>query len=935
LLVASGGAVAVAQQVLPPSPADTAPLSTLIPPDPQITVATLPNGIRYYIRANRKPEKRAELRLVVNAGSVLEDEDQRGLAHFVEHMAFNGTAHYPKMAIVTFLQSVGMQFGPHINAQTSFDDTQYMLTIPTDRPDVLDKSMLILEDWAHAVTFDPAEIEKERGVVMEEWRLGRGADARLLDKQLPVLLKGSRYAERLPIGLTDVIQHAKPETIKRFYNDWYRPDLMAVIVVGDVDKAAVETMIKQHFGSIPAAKSPKARPNYGVPDSAGTRYTIATDKEATTTDVSVYALMPARPQEAISDYRRQIVEGIYGNILSERLAELSRRPDSPFLAAGVGRGAIVRTEEASILNALAKEGAVEPALDELFGETARVARYGFTATELDRTRQNLLRTYDEATTEKDNEPSASFAAELTRNFLTKEPMPGIVYEQHLYHRFLPEITLAEVNALAKDWSPDANRAVVVSGPDKPGATMPTEASLAAVMTTASTRELRPYVDSVSSAPLLATPPTPGTVTKTSTEAAYGITKWELSNGVKVILKPTTFKEDEILFRAYSSGGTSLASDQDFVAAQTAAEVVGAGGLGTMSASDLRKTLTGKIANVGVGFGDTDQQLSGNASKNDLETMFQLIYLKFTAPRADPQMFNVMTSQTKMLLANEVNTPDFAFAEALQGALSQNNIRSRPLTPAIIDEMNLDKSMAFYKARLADAGAFTFVFVGSLDPATMKPLVEQYLGSLPSLHRQETWKDPGVRYPKGVVTKRVEKGLEPKSQAVTVFTGPFQYDPAHRAAIRATSMLLQNRLIETLREDLGGTYSVSVSPEYDKIPVAQYAISIEFGCDPARLDELTKRVMQEIDALKTKGPTADQVNVVKQALIRDFETNSKQNGYLVSQIAFKYEYGEDLASFFNILDIYNALDARTIQDSAKAYFDTGNYVQVTLVPEKKG
>jgi zinc protease len=465
--------------------------------------------------------------------------------------------------------------------------------------------------------------------------------------------------------------------------------------------------------------------------------------------------------------------------------------------------------------------------------------------------------------------------------------------------------------------------------------MPTEASLAAVMTTASTRELRPYVDSVSSAPLLATPPTPGTVTKTSTEAAYGITKWELSNGVKVILKPTTFKEDEILFRAYSSGGTSLASDQDFVAAQTAAEVVGAGGLGTMSASDLRKTLTGKIANVGVGFGDTDQQLSGNASKNDLETMFQLIYLKFTAPRADPQMFNVMTSQTKMLLANEVNTPDFAFAEALQGALSQNNIRSRPLTPAIIDEMNLDKSMAFYKARLADAGAFTFVFVGSLDPATMKPLVEQYLGSLPSLHRQETWKDPGVRYPKGVVTKRVEKGLEPKSQAVTVFTGPFQYDPAHRAAIRATSMLLQNRLIETLREDLGGTYSVSVSPEYDKIPVAQYAISIEFGCDPARLDELTKRVMQEIDALKTKGPTADQVNVVKQALIRDFETNSKQNGYLVSQIAFKYEYGEDLASFFNILDIYNALDARTIQDSAKAYFDTGNYVQVTLVPEKKG
>jgi zinc protease len=932
--LAGRGVVAAGRQQLAPSPADTAALTATIPSDPQITVGTLPNGLRYYVRVNHKPEKRAELRLVVNAGSVLEDEDQRGLAHFVEHMAFNGTAHFPRMAIVSFLESVGMQFGPHINAQTGFDDTTYMLTIPTDRPDVMDRSLLILEDWAHTVAFDPAAVEKERGIIMEEWRRGRGADARLLDKQLPVLLKGSRYADRLPIGLTDVIQHATPDTMKRFYADWYRPDLMAVIAVGDFDKANVEALIKQHFGSIPAPKNPKPRPTYDVPASPGTRFTIATDKEATSTDVSVYALMKARSQTTVGDYRRQIVEGLYGSLLSNRLAELSRAADAPFLAASVGVGPLVRTEEASILNAAAKDNQVETALDALFTQTARVVRFGFTATELDRAKQNLMRSYDEAVTEKDNEPSQSLAAEFGRNFTTGEPMPGIVYEQHLHHRFVPSITLDEVNALAKDWAPDRNRVVVVSAPDKPGVTPPTEASLTAAMTAATTRELQPYVDAVRSAPLLDVPPTPGTVTNTTAEDAYGITEWHLSNGVKVVLKPTTFKQDEVVFRAVGLGGTSLAPDQDLIPAETAAQVVSLGGLGQLSASDLRKTLTGQLAQVSATIGETDEGLSGGASRKDLETMFQLIYLRFTEPRADPQMFAVMTSQAKAFLANQANTPEYAFGEALSSTLTQDNPRAKSITAETVDQMNLDKSMAFYKARFGDASGFTFVFVGSFDLATMKPLVEKYLGGLPSLHRQETWKDDGVRYPKGIVTKRVEKGIEPKSQAALVFTGPFQYDPTHRAVIRALAMLLQNRLIDTLREDLSGTYSVTVAPNYSKIPVPDYSLAIEFGCDPARTDELTRRVLTEIELLKTKGPTDEQVNDVKQALLRDFETNSQQNAYLVSQLSVKYEYGEDLGSFFHIADIYRAIDNQAIQDAAKTYLDAANYVQVTLFPAKK-
>jgi zinc protease len=934
LTLALGATVATARQQLAPSPADTAPLTTIIPPDPQDIVGKLPNGLRYYVRTNRKPEKRAELRLVVNAGSVLEDEDQRGLAHFVEHMAFNGTAHFPRMGIVSFLESVGMQFGPHINAETSFDDTTYMLTIPTDRPDVLDKSMLILEDWAHTVAFNPADVDKERNVIMEEWRLGRGADARMLDKQLPVLLQGSRYAQRLPIGLTDVIQHATPATIKRFYTDWYRPDLMAVIAVGDFDKAAVETLIKQHFGPIPAAVNPKPRPTYDVPAAPGTRFTIATDKEASSTDVSVYAMMKARPQATVGDYRRQIIEGLYGSLLSDRLAELSKAPDGPFLNAGVGRGAIVRPEEASILNAEAKDNEVEAALEALFVETDRVAQFGFTATELDRAKQNLLRSYDEAVTEKDTEPSASLAAELGRNFTTDEPFPGIVYEQHLHHRFVPAITVEEVNALAKDWSPDRDRVVVVSAPDKPGVTTPTEGSLTAAITAATGRHLRPYIDSVTTAPLLDTTPTAGTVTKTTTQDAYGITEWQLSNGARVVLKPTTFKEDQIVFRAFRLGGTSLAPDADVIPAETATQVVQLGGLGQLDASGLRKALTGQIADVSAGIGDTDEELAGGASRKDLETMFQLIYLRFTEPRADPEMFSVMQSQAKAYLANEANTPEFAFGQAVTATLSQNNPHAKPITAETIDQMNLEKSMAFYKARFGDASGFTFVFVGSFDLATMKPLVEKYLGGLPATHSQETWKDDGVRYPTGVITKRVEKGIEPKSQAAIIFTGAFQYDPTHRAVIRALAMVLQNRLVDTLRTDLGGTYSVTVSPSYDKVPVPQYNVAVEFGCDPARTDELTKRVLTEIDLLKTKGPTDQQVSDVKQALLREYETNSQQNSYLVSQISVKYEYGEDLSSFFHIADLYQAIDVKAIQDAAKTYFDTNNYVQVTLFPEKK-
>jgi zinc protease len=939
LIAAMGGLVGAAPQTTAPAaPADqspqAAPLTAAIPVDPQITVGQFPNGLRYYIRQNKKPEQRAELRLAINAGSILEDDDQQGLAHFVEHMAFNGTKNFPKQDLVKFMESIGMRFGPSVNAFTSFDETVFQLQVPTDKPDVLDRSMLILEDWAHNVSFDPVEIDKERGVVIEEWRLGRGAGARLRDKQFPVLLQGSRYADRLPIGKPEILQSFKPETLTRFYKDWYRPDLMAVVAVGDFDKAAIEALIRKHFASIPAAATKRARTVYPVPDFPGTRYTIATDKELTSTTVSIYNPIDARDQTTIGAYRRQIVESLYGAMLSDRFAEMTQKPDAPFLGAGASRGAFVRSKEASTLGAAVKEDGIEAGLDALFTESTRVARFGFTATELARQKQNLLRSLERAVAEKDTQPSSSYAAEFIRNFTDREPIPGIVYENELYKRFLPEITLDEINTLARNWSPDRNRIVVVSAPDKPGLVVPTAARLTAVIGASDAKSLTAFVDTVGDAPLFTAAPTPGAVVRTTTKDALGITEWQLANGVKVVLKPTTFKEDEIVFRGFSPGGTSLASDADYIPARTASSVIASSGLGQFNRVDLVKKLAGKQASAGPQFSEVDEGVGGGSSKKDLETMFQLIYMTFTEPRADAQIFQAITTQTKAALANQRAQPEFWFQEALQGALSQGHLRAKPITAETIDQMNLEKSMAFYKDRFADASDFTFVFVGSFDLPTMKPLVEKYLGGLPSTHRTESWKDVGMRYPTGVIEKRVEKGIEPKSQTSIVFTGPFVYDQAHRVTIRAMASVLETRLREALREDLGGTYSVGASAGYAKIPVQSYSVSISFGSNPDRTDELTKAVFREIEALKTSGPTDKQVADAKEGFLRDNETNTKQNGYLLSQMAFKYQYGEDVADVFAMNDYYNRITAAAIQEAAKTYLNEKNYVKVSLFPEKK-
>jgi len=915
-------------------PAPALGLTQQVPVDPVITIGALPNGLHYYVRQNKQPEKRAELRLVVKAGSILEDDDQQGLAHFAEHMAFNGTQHFPGDGVLKFLQSLGMRFGADVNASTSFDETTYMLTVPTDKPDVLDQSFLIIEDWAHNVSLDTAEIDKERGVIMEEWRLRRGAGARMQDKEFPIVLQGSRYADRIPIGKTEIIQNFKPDQLKKFYADWYRPDLMAVIAVGDFDRAAVETLIKTHFGSIPAPANARPRTAYDLPDHPGTTYAIISDKETTNTVVEIDNLLPARPQGTVGVYRQEMVDSLFSGMLSARYSEIAQKSDAPFLAAFAGRGIfIARNKEDASLGALVKENRIEPALDVLVGEAERVVQFGFTQTELDRQKQAMLRNYERMVAQKENRESASHATEYIRNFLQNESLPGPDLEYALHQRFLPEITLDEVNKIPKEWFSDQNRLLIINAPEKAGVTLPDESKLAAVLKAASSKTLTAYVDTAGGQTLIDSPPRPGSVAKTNTREP-GITDWELSNGVKVVLKPTALKADEIVFRASSPGGTSLASDADYIPASTAVQVITAGGLGKFNAVDLRKVLTGKVASARPFINELDEGLAGSSSRRDLETMFQLIYLTFTAPRADQEAFAVQAAQTRTLLANQTAAPEYSFVKTLSDTMSQGHLRRRLTTAETVEQWNLDKSLSFYKDRFADASDFTFFFVGDFDLATLKPLVERYLGALPSLQRQEKWKDVGVRTPKGVIEKTVEKGIEPKSQVAIIFSGPLQYDETQRVTLRAMAQVLQERLRETIREELGGTYSITAGQSSQKLPNPEFSLTVQFGCEPQRATDLIKRVFQEIEQLKTNGPTAQQANNARETLLREFETNSMQNAYLLGQFVGRHQNGEDITGVWQLPDYYRKVDGAGIQQAAKMYLDANNHVQVTLLPEKK-
>ena len=906
--------------------------STPLPFDPAVTVGTLPNGMRYYIRENHKPEKRAELRLVVNAGSVLEDEDQRGLAHMVEHMAFRGTKRFARNEISSYLESVGMRYGPDINAFTSFDETVYMVTVPTDTAAIVDKGFQILSEWAHNVAFEPSQIEKERPVVIEEWRLGQGAENRMQNKWFPVLFSGSRYASRLPIGDKSVLETYKPATLRRFYDTWYRPDLMAVVAVGDFDKRNVERLIRKYLGAIPSPTKARPRPSFAVPPHDGTLISINSDKEATRSTIRLLYKHPSRARNTVASYRERLVEQLFGSMLNDRFSEITQKPNPPFINAFASQGDLVRSAESFSLTAIVADNGIQQGLNALLTEGERVRRFGFLQSELDRTKKDILRGTEQAFAEREKTNSSVYASAYVSSFLESEPSTSIDYDLKAVRQLLPTISLAEVNKLAGIWMTDKNRVLATTSPEKSGIVDPRPGELLQAFQAVKGANIAAYTENAPASQLVDREPTPGKVIATREIKEIGVIEWKLSNGVRVLLKPTDFSADQISFVGYSPGGASLLPDTGYIAASAGDLIPMTSGVGKFSIIDLQKFLAGKQLSVSPQISDLSQSISGAASQRDVDPMFQLIYLYFTAPRLDTSLVNTFLGRYRNVLVNRSASPEAAFSDTLQVTLSQHSPREQPVSVELLNRIDLARSFDFYKQRFADANGFTFVFVGNIKLDSLKPLVEKWIGGLPSSGRKETWRDTGVRPPTGVVERVVKKGSEPKARTALVFSGPLEYTRQNRYYLNALSELLDIKLREALRENLGGTYGVTVSASATRDPKPAYTFTFGFASAPERLEALTAAALAQIDSVKKFGTTPEYLTKVKEAAFRARETALKQNGYWLAQITSFEQNGWPLEEIPSGDKLIAGLTIADLQRAAQQFLRTDNYVRVSLYPE---
>ncbi len=910
-------------------------LDSPIPVDSAVTIGQLDNGLTYYLRENNEPAARLELRLAVNAGSVLEDEDQLGLAHFVEHMLFNGTRRFPKQSLIAFLQRIGMEIGPDINAYTSFDETVYLLQVPTDSMAVVRSAFQVLEDWAAYATLSGEEIDNERGVVIEEWRSGRGAAGRMRDQVLPVILGDSRYAERLPIGDTLVLKHSSFESVRRYYHTWYRPDLMAVAVVGDLPVEMMEQLVKEHFGTIAPALDPIPRPSFGVPHQAETRYKVASDPEyASFPTLSISYRQPLVTMETVRDYRHVLVGRMASGMLSRRLSEIAQDGTrSPFLIANAGSGELVRDVPQFQFISLAPEDSLVAALRTILIEAGRAEQHGFTDGELTRQTVSYLRSMEQAYNERNNTPSAALASAYVYHFLELTPIPGPAHAYGLAKALLPTITLDETSDYLRQALSSTDRVVTANVPEKPSMAWVTEDVLAETVELYTGVALDPYVDDAVDAPLLSATLLPAPIISEGAIPELSTTEITLGNGIRVAMKPTDFKADEVRFAAFSEGGTSLYSDEEYQTASFAGSIVAGSGVGAFDQSALRKKLTGKRASVSVSISGLFERMSGRASPQDLEILFQLIHLYATQPRADSSGFLSVLSLNRTFLANRQNSPEAAFADTLRTTLYMNHPRNRPRTVADLDGVDMARALAIYKERFADMDDFTFIFVGAFDTDTLTALAQTYLGTLPGTDREETWRDFSPITPEGTVVKTVFKGQEPKSRVNITFNGSYQASREARHHMESLEMVLDIMLFEELREALGGVYGASVSATSLTRPREVYRFSISFGCDPERADELTSAVFDKIEEIKRNGVPEDYVGRVQEQQRQSRTVSMEQNGFWVSALRSAY-YRDSLEAPLDILrydELVDALTSEDLQQAARTWL-TKRYVQVTLLPE---
>ena len=892
----------------------------------------LPNGLTIFVRRNAEPEKRAALRLVVKAGSVDEADDQRGLAHLLEHMAFNGSTHFKSGELVDYLESIGARFGPDVNAYTSFDETVYMLELPTDKEEALVRGLDALSDFAGGIALDTAEIDRERGVVIEEWRGRQGAGTRMQAAQMRALFGDSRYTERNPIGLPETLKAFPAERLRDFYREYYRPDRMAVVAVGDFDPTRMEALIREHFAPLPAVPAAE-RPVYPVERNAGTLYATVSDPEAQSSSVSIVHKRPLQSVGTTDDYRRSLARALVFNMANARFAETARRPDAPFLGASIGESTLGRDVETFNASARVRDGGIDTGLEALGRELSRLRQHGFGEGELERAKKDVIVTYERAYNERDKQQTGGLASELVRHFLTGEPAPGIEVELELVRKFVPMFTTRDAAAVVSDLIRDEGRVVLAVSPSKDGIPPVTEEGLRASFTKGAAATVEAWRDELSGRELLPNRPTPGTVTGRREIPEIGVTVVTLSNGVDVWLKPTDFRNDQITFTGYARGGASLASQEGFLDASLSSSLVGVAGVGGFTPVDLDKLLAGRIANASTFVSTYTHGISGGSTPRDLEIALQLVYLNFTAPNADAAAFELFKRRLEASLANQAQNPGSVFGERVRRLNTSDHYSVRPMRTEDVPRLDADRMLEYYKARFRNAADFTFFFVGAFAVDDVVPLVATYLGSLPSTGKPTAeLHDLHLQFPAAVSRETVNKGQEPRSQTAITFFSDTGLDELESHRLRAATSVLQMRLRDVLREELGGTYSVGVGYS-DTAPQPGYGTtSVQFGSSPENAERLSGVVMEQLEKLRMEGPSESEIQIVKETERRELETALRQNGYWLNSLQATHLLARDPRRIPQRIERTQSLTRENIHAAFRKYFPTDRYTVVTLMPE---
>ena len=912
-------------------------LSDPIKADPNVTIGKLDNGLTYYIRKNTYPKNRVEFRLAVNAGSNQENDNQQGLAHFTEHMAFNGIEGFPSNTVVDHLRSKGVVFGADLNAYTSFDETVYMIPMPTDDPGNIDLGLKILRGWAAGLLYDNKEIDEERGVIIEEYRLGLGADDRMRKEYWPILMAGSRYADRMPIGKLDILQTFDYQVIKDFYHDWYRPDLQAVIVVGDIDVKEVEGKIKAMFGNIPAKQNPRKKETYGIAPNKEPLVAVCTDKEATGNSVMLIRKHKHTPMRTIGDFRQQLCIDLYNTMLDARFSEMEQDPKCPFLGASGGYGDFIGNTDAYALQATAKENRIPEALRVVLQEDYRVLKYGFLQTELDRAKEELLEQYEKASKEAEKTESARFASQYINNFLRQDPIPGAKRENTYAKKLIEGISLEEINALAKNWVTEDNMVAIVTAPDKDGVKVPTKDEILSILKDKSLANVQPYVDTYKDQEILEKETlNPGKITSVEKIETVGAEKWTLSNGITVYLKKTDYKNDEILFSASSKGGKTLYPAKDLASVDFASDIIDRGGIAELDYNSLMKKMKGKNVGVSPDINLLTEGFSGSSSPKDLEFFFQYLNAFFTNPRIDPNAFELVMDETREAIKMIKAQPMYQFIGKLIESAYNNDPYMKQMfsyDDEYLNQVNFDRAVQIYKERFANPADFNFFFVGNYDEKQMKEFVELYLGSLKTDPNKKENYNLNVLKPRPdkASTQTVYAGTEEQGYMGMIISNPIDWSYRNSIIADMIGEALDIQFVKIVREKMGDVYSPQVQMSASKLPRPEMTLLILLGCDPVKTDKLADASLKILNDFKKKGPDSKSLELVKKQMTSTRAKNIQTNRFWLSYISGKVSQDEPIIAPSEYDNIVNSVTKKEMIEFMKKYFHPEVYTRVDMHP----